>query len=248
MSRLASFREGANCVVVGANGGIGSALTDLLATDERVGRIFALSRSPLPLVSGKQSSHMIDVTDEASVINAAETVGDQAVLDLVIVATGILHRNNEISPEKRLGELEATVMQDVYAVNTVGPALIAKHFLPRLGRDRKTVFAAISARVGSIGDNRLGGWLSYRTSKSALNMVLKTLSIEQARHHPHSVVAALHPGTVDTVLSRPFQRNVPKDRLFTPGQAAAYLIDVIDALTPADSGGFFAWDGSRIEY
>lgn len=248
MSRLGSFHEDANCVVVGASGGIGTALTNLLVTDGRVGRTYALSRSPLPLVSGKQSSYTIDITDEASIASAAETVGEQASLDLVIVATGILHRGEELNPEKRMGELDARAMHDVYTINTVGPALVAKHFLPKMRRGHKTVFAAISARVGSIGDNRLGGWLSYRTSKSALNMALKTMSVEQARRHPDCVVAALHPGTVDTVLSRPFQRNVPEDRLFTPGQAAAYLLDVVNGLTPADTGGFFAWDGSRIEY
>lgn len=248
MTRLGTFHEDANCVVVGASGGIGAALTDLLVTDGRVGRMYALSRSPLPLVSDKQSAHTIDITDESSVASAAETVGNQAPLDLVIVATGILHRGKELSPEKRIGELDAQAMQDVYTINTIGPALVAKHFLPRVRRGHKTVFAAISARVGSIGDNRLGGWLSYRTSKSALNMVLKTLSVEQARRHPDCVVAALHPGTVDTALSRPFQRNVPEDRLFTPGQAAGYLLDVVNGLTPADTGGFFAWDGSRIEY
>ena len=121
-----------------------------------------------------------------------------------------------------------------------------KHFLPLMPRDRRAVFAALSARVGSIGDNRLGGWHSYRASKAALNMILKNLSIELARTHPQAVVAGLHPGTVDTALSVPFQKGVAADKLFTADYSASRLLAVLDGLTPADSGGVFAWDGARI--
>jgi NAD(P)-dependent dehydrogenase (short-subunit alcohol dehydrogenase family) len=139
-------------------------------------------------------------------------------------------------------------MMEVFRVNTIGPTLVAKHFLPRLRRDGKTVFAALSARVGSIGDNRLGGWVSYRSSKSALNMVLKTLSIEHARRFPEAVMVALHPGTVDTALSAPYQRRVPEHKLFTPARSVGHMLSVIDGLTAADTGGFFAWDGAPIDY
>ena len=115
-------------------------------------------------------------------------------------------------------------------------------------RDHKSAFAAISARVGSIGDNRLGGWASYRASKAALNMLIRTLSIEHARTHPGGVVVALHPGTTDTALSKPFQRNVPEGKLFSPAFTAEKLLHVTDALSSADTGGFFAWDGSPVEY
>ncbi len=168
-------------------------------------------------------------------------------VDLVIVATGILHRAS-ISPEKSMREMSANAMAEVFAINTIGPALVAKHFLPQLRRGSKSVFAALSARVGSIEDNRLGGWMSYRASKAALNMLIKTLSIEHGRRRPDSIIAGLHPGTVDTALSEPFQKNVPDGKLFTPAQSADYLLSVIDGLKASDTGGVFAWDGARIPY
>jgi NAD(P)-dependent dehydrogenase (short-subunit alcohol dehydrogenase family) len=139
-------------------------------------------------------------------------------------------------------------MANVYAANAIGPALIAKHCLPRLPRDRRAVFAVLSARVGSIGDNRLGGWHSYRASKAALNMLVRNFAIELERSNPRAVVAALHPGTVDSRLSAPFQRRVAPGRLFSPDQAAGHLLAVIDKLTPADSGGLFAWNGERLPW
>lgn len=126
------------------------------------------------------------------------------------------------------------------------PALVAKHFLPLLARDRKSVFAALSARVGSISDNQLGGWHAYRASKAALNMLLRTFAIELARRNPRAVCVGLHPGTVDTGLSAPFQANVPEGKLFTPDFAAARLLEVVDRLKPDDSGHVFAWDGQLI--
>ena len=188
-----------------------------------------------------------DLGDEASIAESIARATSDAPLDLVIVATGILHRD-ALQPEKSMRELDADSMMDLLRVNTIGPALIAKHALPLMRRGHKSVFAALSARVGSIGDNRLGGWASYRMSKSALNMMLRTLAIEQARKLPDSIVVALHPGTVDTGLSKPFTARVPQSRLFAPGQAAGHLLDVIEELTPDDTGGFFAWDGSRIGY
>lgn len=133
-----------------------------------------------------------------------------------------------------------------YRVNTVGPALVAKHFLPLLPRDRRAIFAALSARVGSTSDNRLGGWHSYRASKAALNMILRNLAIELVRSHPQAIVAGLHPGTVQTRLSEPFQRGVQPEKLFTPEHSAGRLLSVLDGLAPADSGGVFAWDGTVI--
>jgi NAD(P)-dependent dehydrogenase (short-subunit alcohol dehydrogenase family) len=133
-----------------------------------------------------------------------------------------------------------------YRINTVGPALVMKHFAPLMLREQRAVFAALSARVGSISDNRLGGWHSYRASKAALNMLLRNLAVELGRSHPQAVVAGLHPGTVDTGLSRPFQKGVADGKLFAPAYSAERLLAVLDGLTPADSGGVFAWDGARI--
>lgn len=246
MSKLRSFADAAHVVVAGANGGIGRALVDALLEDPRVARVTALSRKPVELDHERLDARIIDFTDESSIEAAAESAADG--VDLVIVATGILHRDPDISPEKRLSDTDARMMAEVFHINTIGPALLAKHFLPLLRRDAKSAFAAISARVGSISDNRLGGWASYRASKAALNQVLRTFSIEQSRTNANALVVALHPGTTDTALSKPFQRNVPEDKLFTPGFVAERLLAVLDGLTADDSGGFFAWDGSPIEY
>lgn len=151
-------------------------------------------------------------------------------------------------PEKTLRAIQPEAMARMFAVNTIGPALIAKHWLPRLPKDRRAVFAVLSARVGSIGDNRLGGWHGYRASKAALNMLIANFAIEMRRTHPLAVIVALHPGTVATGLSRPFQSGVAPGQLFSPETSAAHLLDVIDRLTPEDSGGFFAWDGTRIPW
>ena len=167
-----------------------------------------------------------------------------AAMTLVFIATGVLHHGFE--PERGWRALQADHLLRDFRVNAVGPALVARHFLPLLPRDRRAVFAALSARVGSIGDNRLGGWHSYRASKAALNMILRNLAIELARTHPQAVVAGLHPGTVDTGLSEPFQKGVKPDKLFTAELSAERLLAVMDALTPADSGRVFAWDGQPI--
>ena len=248
MSRIESFSTPANAVVVGSSGGIGGALVAALANDERIGNIFALSRSPTDAGSASVKPFPINISDEASVAAAASHCSESGPIDLVVVATGMLHKGDQLQPEKRMRDLSAEAMTEVFRVNTIAPAMIAKHFLPRMRRDGKSAFAAISARVGSIGDNRLGGWASYRASKAALNMLVKTLSIEHARTHPDGIVVALHPGTTDTALSKPFQRNVPDGKLFSPQYSAERLLHVIEGLTSEDTGGFFAWNGDPIEY
>lgn len=248
MSALNSFPHTLNVVVVGASGGIGSEFVRQLSQDDRVARIHALARNPVNDPAAKVFNGHIDICDEDSVDAAAAEVTAAGKLDLVIVATGILHRGEAIRPEKSLRDIDAGAMMDVIRVNAIGPALIAKAFLPHMRPGSKSVFAALSARVGSIGDNRLGGWVSYRSSKTALNMILKTLSIEHARRFPESVIAGLHPGTVDTQLSAPFQRRVPEGKLFTASKSVQHMLSVIDRLAPADSGKVFAWDGSPIEY
>ncbi len=211
---LASFGGDLRAVVVGAGGGIGGALVAQLRDR---GEVVALARADL------------DLTDPASIVAAA--AGIAAPLDLVIVATGHLH-DATAGPEKALRDLDAARLAHSFAVNATGPALAAQAFLPKLRTDRKTAFVALSARVGSIGDNRLGGWHGYRASKAALNQLLRTIAIEHARRAPFAVVVALHPGTVDTRLSAPFQRGVAPERLFTADRSAAALLDVIDRLTP----------------
>ena len=248
MTRISSFSDAANVVIAGANGGIGSALVNALANDERAERIWALSRTPVAADSPRIESIVADITDEASIAAAAKQCAEHGPVDLVIVAAGILHDRKKIRPEKRMRDFDAATMAEVFRINTIAPTLLAKHFLPEMRRDAKSAFAAISARVGSIGDNRLGGWGSYRASKAALNMLIKTLSIEHARTHDEGIVVSLHPGTTDTPLSKPFQRNVPDDKLFSPGFTAERLLQVLDGLGSEDTGGFFAWDGQAIEY
>jgi NAD(P)-dependent dehydrogenase (short-subunit alcohol dehydrogenase family) len=248
MSLIRSLREPARVAVIGASGGLGRAVVAQLAEDPRAGTVYALSRSPAAEAAGTVRPARIDILDEDSVREAATRIAGEGPLDLVFVATGILHRGDKLQPEKRLRDIDADAMTDVMRINAVGPAIVARHLLPHLRRDHKAAFAAVSARVGSIADNRLGGWASYRASKAALNMLIRTFSIELARTHREAVCVALHPGTVDTPLSKPFQARVPDGKLFTPGYSAQRMLSVLDGLGPGDSGGFYAWDGSRIDY
>ncbi len=244
---LNSLSPNATIVVAGAGGGIGSEFVRQLSSSRKIGRVFALYRQPPPSVEAGTENLSCDLTDEDSIRRAAKTVAAHGPVDAAIVATGLLH-DDTIQPEKSLASINADSMLGVFRINTVGPVLLAKHFLPLLRRDAKTLFAALSARVGSISDNRLGGWSSYRASKAALNMLLRTAAIEHKRRWPESIVVGLHPGTVDTPLSSPFQRRVPEGRLFTPAYSVERLLDVLDNLGPADSGGFFAWDGQPIQF
>ncbi len=215
-----------NTVIIGASGGIGGALADALADEGAA--VQRLSRPD------------IDITDDASVAAAAAGVGTP---DLVLVATGLLH-DAEHGPEKALRDIDPHWLARQYTVNAIGPVLVAKHFLPLMPRAGRSVFAVLSARVGSISDNRLGGWYGYRASKAALNQFIRTLAIEDRRRNERGIVVALHPGTVDTRLSKPFQQ--PGRDLFKPDRAAVQLLDVIDGLKPQDSGKLFSWDGTEI--
>ena len=226
-----------SAVVIGASGGIGGAIADGLEAGGGFGVVHRFGRS----MPGE--AH-IDLEHEATIAAAAARVAEGPAPALVFVATGVLHNGEE--PERSFKAMTAEHLLRDYRVNAVGPALVAKHFVPLMPRDRRAVFAALSARVGSIGDNRLGGWHSYRASKAALNMILTNLSIELGRSHPLALVAGLHPGTVDTGLSQPFQRGVKPEKLFTTAYSAERLLTVLEALTPSDSGGVFAWDGARI--
>lgn len=234
------------CAVFGASGGIGSALVRALAAREDVTLIHAGSRRGAVPQGAKIRPFRFDPDDEAGLMATVAALGPP--LDMVLVATGRLTRADGSGPEKALRQITRAALAEQFADNAIVPALIARAVEPLLPRDRRVVFAALSARVGSIEDNRLGGWHAYRASKAALNMLLRNVAIEWARTRPQAVVAALHPGTVDTALSAPFQRGVAPEKLFTPEHSAAALLHVLDGLTPADSGGLFAWDGAKIPF
>ena len=244
MANLGDDGSGLRVAVFGASGGIGAALVAAVAGRDDVSEVFAVSRRPEP-DTGKITALPFDLRDEASIAAACAEMG--GTIDLCIVATGVLTLQ-EAGPEKGWRMLDPAAMAEAYAINAIGPALVAKHVLPMLPRGRRGVFAALSARVGSISDNRLGGWHSYRAAKAALNMLVRTMSIELARVRPQALAVTLHPGTVATNLSAPFQRGVAQDNLFSPDRAAAQLLAVLDGLGPADSGGLFGWDGERIPF
>lgn len=227
-----------SAIVIGARGGIGKALADAIAEESGYDVVHRFARS-------FAGDAMIDITDEASIADAAAIVANGAAPDLVLVATGLLH-DGARGPERATKELDAAWLARNFAVNAIGPALVAKHFLPLMPKSGRTVFAALSARVGSISDNRLGGWHGYRASKAALNQLIRTIAIEERRRNSSSIVVALHPGTVDTALSKPFQGNVAPGHLFDAGRAAVQLLDVLDGLRPPDSGKLFAWDGVEV--
>lgn len=244
--RMNAASPSLRCAVFGASGGIGGALAAALAARADVAQVHAGSRAGTGPGGDKLHRFAFDLLDEASIAAACAAIG--APLDMVFVATGRLSRADGTGPEKSFRALSAEGMAELFAVNTIGPALIAKHTLPLLRRDRRAVFAALSARVGSIADNRLGGWHAYRMSKAALNMLVKNLALELARTHPLALAVTLHPGTVDSALSAPFQRGVAADKLFAPEFAAAQLLGVLDGLAPEHSGGLYAWDGARVAF
>jgi NAD(P)-dependent dehydrogenase (short-subunit alcohol dehydrogenase family) len=229
-------------LVVGASGGLGAAFVSRLASDSRFTDIACWSRTAVGPTGANISFSQFDLRDEATIDAAARDLGE---IDLALVATGLLH-GGDLAPEKTWRALDAAAMMQAFEINTIGPALVAKHVLPLLPRDRRAVYAVLSARVGSIGDNRLGGWYSYRASKAALNQIIRCLSIELAAKRPQAICIGLHPGTVDTRLSRPFQAHVAEGRLFTPDQSAAHLLTVLDHLTPAQSGRVFDWAGKEV--
>jgi NAD(P)-dependent dehydrogenase (short-subunit alcohol dehydrogenase family) len=230
--------------VFGASGGIGAALVRALV-DAGLGRIYAGSRSGVVPEGNGIVPFRFDFDDPASLALAAENMAEQPP-QLVIVATGVLTLPDGAGPERSYKQLEAATMERVLRLNTIGPALVARHMLPLFRRDRRCVFAALSARVGSIGDNRIGGWHSYRASKAALNMLVKNFAIELGRTHKQAVAVSLHPGTVDTALSAPFQGNVPASQLTQADEAARNLLSVIAKLTSDDSGYQFDWRGERV--
>jgi NAD(P)-dependent dehydrogenase (short-subunit alcohol dehydrogenase family) len=239
---------GLRAAIFGASGGIGEAIVEQLEQSGRYDQIHAGGRNFPGYSMTSTLPFRFDLTDEASILQAAQTIGADGPLDFAFIATGILHNTAPQMPEKSIRALNAEAMAQIFAINTIGPAIIAKHFLPLMRRDERSVFAVLSARVGSIEDNRLGGWHSYRASKAALNMLVRNFAIEFAVRNPRGIIVAVHPGTVNTDLSRPFHRNVPEDGLFEPKRSAMHILAVLKNLSPRDSGGLFAWSGERIPY
>ena len=242
---MENFADSYRAVVVGATGGLGAAFTRHLAADPRCVGVHALSRSGRGEAGDKVVPGRVDILDEESVAAAAGAVGESGTPAFVIVSTGYLH-GPDAGPEKSWSHITADGLARNFAINTTGPALVAKHFLPLMPRKERGVFAALSARVGSISDNGIGGWYGYRASKAALNQVLKCLAIEGARKRPGLVVAGLQPGTVRTGLSEPFRGHVRAEDLFEPDTAAGHLLGVLDRLGPEQSGRVFDWAGSEV--
>ncbi|MFO7763971.1 MAG: SDR family oxidoreductase [Wenzhouxiangellaceae bacterium] len=253
-SRLESFPSASAALVQGASRGIGLGLVRALLEDATFETVVATCRDPASaddlrsLACDRLSIRALDVTDPAQVAALGHALDEEGLRpSLVVNAAGVLHGEG-FAPEKKLEDLDVRALERVFAVNTFGPALMLKTLRPRLTREGKAVFAAISARVGSIGDNRLGGWYAYRASKAALNQIIRTAGIEFSRRNRNAIAVALHPGTTDTGLSQPFQANVPAGKLFSVERTCDYLLSVIDGLTESDNGGFFAWDGKPIEW
>lgn len=233
-------RKNQAAVIVGASGGIGAALETALIEEGAFDVVHGFARS-------RRGAQHLDLLQEDSIAAAAAHVAQGPPVTMVMVATGLLHLSPR-GPEKALRELDPDWMAECYAVNGIGPALVAKHFLPIMPQSQRTVFAALSARVGSISDNSLGGWHAYRASKAALNMLMRNVAIEEKRRNDRAIVVTLHPGTVDTALSKPFQGNVPAGRLLDPERAALQLLDVIDELKVSDSGKLLDYEGKEIQF
>ena len=225
-----------NIAVIGSSGEIGNAFVQILSNQYPNANLYAFSR---------KGPYEIDYSNEDSIAQAANVASSKGSLDLVFVANGMLH-SEDITPEKSMKEISKKNFQQLFEVNVIVPALIAKYFLPHLNRDNKSVFASLSAQVGSISDNQLGGWYAYRSSKAALNMMIKNASIEIRRKNQNAIVIGLHPGTVDTSLSRPFHKNIPIEKLFTPSQSAEKLLQVITSVTHNKSGKCISWNGEEI--
>jgi NAD(P)-dependent dehydrogenase (short-subunit alcohol dehydrogenase family) len=230
-------------LVIGASGGLGNAFVTALLDDPRFEYVYAVSRTPPPQTSARCVFIKADSSDPADLSAAIATI--QHPLTRVITTTGMLHDEVQ-SPEKSWRALEGNKLARSFAINCIAPALALKETIPLLPRSGRCEIAALGARVGSISDNRNGGWYGYRASKAALAMIIKTLAIDLARTHPDTIVALLHPGTVDTGMSKPFQSGVAPEKLFTPAYSARAMLAVLNGLTSVESGGHFAWNGDPI--
>ena len=235
MLSFQKFPTGFRAVVFGSSGGIGREMFNVLEADSACGDVTGYSRSTVP---------GFDLEDEASIEQIAAAMAGTGPIHLIVDATGLLH-DSQMQPEKSISAVDPQVIARSFSINATGPLLLLKHFHNLMPRHERSVFATISARVGSIEDNRLGGWYGYRASKAALNMFLKTASIEIARKRPQATCLALHPGTVETPLSAPF---AGERALLSANTAATMLLDVIDKADANSSGSFLAYDGQEIAW
>lgn len=257
MNTVKQHNETALALIIGANRGIGLALAGELARNSEIGRVIATHRpgrisEELEQLAadadGRVDAFPADVTDPQSLeALAAHIKAVPEALSLAIHAAGILH-DGELQPEKMLEQSDPQHLAKLFAVNSTGPLMAARAILPDIEKRQPFTFAAISAMVGSIGDNRRGGWYGYRASKAALNQFMRTLSVECQRRWPEATVVAIHPGTTDTALSKPFQRNVDPDKLYSPEQTASRILSVLQGLGPDQTGRFYNWDGNEIPW
>jgi len=241
-----------SALVIGGKDGIGGAIAQALLAHESTLAVSVTSRDLDWVAAGSDDErctrHVLDITKaEPMQALASYLKEEQQGLNVIINCTGVLHNEN-IDPERSWRHLDMDTMQKVFAVNTFGVALAVRYLLPLLPRHERSIFASLSARVGSIGDNQLGGWYSYRASKAAQNMVIRTGAIEAKRSRPRLLCVTLHPGTVKTALSDPFTKRKPADQLFSSDQSGNHLIEVLSGLTAKDSGYHYAWDGQRIPW
>lgn len=235
-------------LVTGASGGIGAALVDALLDDPRLARLHVVSRQAVSRDDPRLTAHVLDLTTPDGLAALTDALDGQP-LHLVLNALGMLHDDADgIAPEKKLDDLDADALGRLFHVNATTPALLLKALVPSLKGRHTVLIGSLSARVGSIEDNRLGGWYAYRASKAAHNMLMKTAAVELRRLNPNACVTCLHPGTTDTDLSTPFQSRVPEGKLFTPAFVADHLITVLSRRSPADSGGFRDWDDQPIAW
>jgi NAD(P)-dependent dehydrogenase (short-subunit alcohol dehydrogenase family) len=247
---LHGFERAANVLVIGVSGGIGRAFVEALLPMPSVAKVVAASRSDVAFAHDKLHAESVDVTDIASCQRLAKRLEERLdQLDLVIFAAGLLHDEQVgIRPERQIKQVEPEAIERVFQVNTFALAYLARTLADLLPKRGRGVWANLSARVGSIGDNRLGGWTSYRAAKAAQNMITRNLAIEWGRRNREMTVLALHPGTTDTALSKPFQANVPEHKLFSPERVAHQLLGVINAHDGKDSGGFYDWADTKVEW
>ena len=244
-------------LVVGANRGIGLALVTAQLANPAVRQVVATSRPggdarELQQLAERHGERLrrleLDVTQPRSLADFERQLqGIDGGVDLAIHAAGLLH-DGPLQPEKSVGECRPDHLTRLFRVNSIGPLLVAAALLRVAGRQRRFTFAALSAMVGSIGDNRLGGWYGYRASKAALNQFIRTLAIECRVNYPRATVLAIHPGTTDTGLSRPFQKNVSPERLYAPAETAARILRVAAEAEGKRSGGFLNWDGRELAW
>lgn len=246
-----------NRLVIGGNRGIGLALVEAQLTRPEISRVIATHRPTADLAKlfelkrrhgEKLVLQNLEVTSESSIQAFGDFLAKQpAGIDLAIHAAGILH-DGDIAPEKSLAQCNSKHLMRLFEVNSIGPLMVAGALLPAQKRNHRFTFAALSAMVGSIGDNRLGGWYGYRASKTALNQFIRTMAIECRIKHPRAAIVAIHPGTTDTELSRPFQKNVEPEKLYSPQITAERLLGVLEGIDESHSGQFLNWNGSTIPW